>query len=176
MPTCQPRSIARIEASSSSIRSFLSIGGTMRKISVATLVALSFACASAIAGTSEAYVMAMKPPVDGVIKNASMLYMLDPKVACPLAIANHENMRLAFIFNPSFKKPIAGCWAKTNEPSGAEAVIVGNDGTFLPSVNLMNLYRVDVLDNGDGRVLGPLMTQEQRQRNIAAYKQQFRQP
>ena len=50
--------------------------------------------------------MAMKPPVDGVIKNASMLYMLDPKVACPLAIANHENMRLAFIFNPSFK---TGC-------------------------------------------------------------------
>ena len=40
----------------------------------------------------------------------------------------------------------------------------------------MNLYRVDVLDNGDGRVLGPLMTQEQRQKNIAAYKQQFRQP
>lgn len=148
----------------------------MKKISAAAIAALSFASASAIAGTSEAYVMSMKPPVDGVIKHASMLYMLDPKVACPLAVANHENMRLAFIFNPSFKIPVAGCWARTNNPSGAEAVIVGNDGTFLPSVNLMNLYRVDVLDNGDGRVLGPLMTQDERQKNIATYKQQFRQP
>lgn len=146
----------------------------MKKICAAAIAALSFA--SAIAGTSEAYVMSMKPPVDGVIKNASMLYMLDPKVACPLAIANHENMKLAFIFNPSFKKPVAGCWARTNNPSRAEAVIVGNDGTFLPSVNLMNLYRVDVLDNGDGRVLGSLMTQEERRKNIETDKQQFRQP
>ncbi|RQZ37661.1 MULTISPECIES: hypothetical protein [unclassified Burkholderia] len=148
----------------------------MRKISAATFVALAFAGANAIAGTSEAYVMPMKPPIDGVIKNASMLYMLEPKIACPLAIANHANMRLAFIFNPAFKKPVIGCWARTNDPSGAEAVVVGNDGTFLPSVNLMNLYRVDVLDNGDGRVLGPLMTEDERQKNIAAYKQQFRQP
>lgn len=148
----------------------------MQKILAAALATLSVASATAIAGTSEAYVMAMKPPVDGVIKNASMLYMLDPKVACPLPVANYKHMRLAFIFNPAFKKPITGCWARTNDPSGAEAVIVGNDGTFLPSVNLMNLYRVDVLDNGDGRVLGPLMTENERQKNVATYKQQFRQP
>ncbi|WP_322080191.1 hypothetical protein [Burkholderia cenocepacia] len=118
-------------------------------------------------------VMASKQPIDGIIKNSDMLFMLDTKVSCPFPVSGWERMHIAFIFNRSLKKPVPGCWALTNDPSGAEAFIIGKDGSVLPSINMMNLQRVMVLDNGDGKIIGPAMTYEQYQKNITDYKKQF---
>ncbi|HEM8999476.1 TPA: hypothetical protein U2T46_001521 [Burkholderia cenocepacia] len=118
-------------------------------------------------------VMASKQPVDGIIKNSDMLFLLDTKVSCPFPVSGWERMHIAFIFNRSLKNPVPGCWALTNDPSGAEAFIIGKDGSVLPSINMMNLQRAVVLDNGDGKVIGPAMTYEQYQKNITDYKNQF---
>ncbi|HDR9022688.1 TPA: hypothetical protein QDB09_003242 [Burkholderia vietnamiensis] len=119
-------------------------------------------------------VMSSKQPTDGIIKNEDMLFMLDPKISCPFPVAGWESMHVAFIFNRALKNPVPGCWGMTNDPSGAEAIIVGSDGSVQPSVNLMNLQRVRMLSNGDGKILGPAMTYDQYQKNIADYKKQFR--
>ncbi|UXZ62227.1 hypothetical protein NUJ28_05780 [Burkholderia multivorans] len=125
-------------------------------------------------GKDQAYVFSSIKPANGIIRNSDLLYMLMADKSCPYPYPNYSNMRLAFVFNPAKKNPDPGCWGKTTDPSGTEALVIDRTGNISGSLNLLSFYRVWIDDAGDAHVLGPAMTQEERDRNIAEYKKSFR--
>ncbi|WP_186270101.1 hypothetical protein [Burkholderia gladioli] len=144
----------------------------MKKI-ITVLTAISISAGYAYAAGDEQYVLSKKLPENGIIKISSMLYMLDPSRPCPYDFPSYKSLHPAFIYNPALTYPIPGCWGFTQDPSRAGAIVLGKDGSVSPELNLMNLYRVELVEDG-GKVIGPVMTYDQYQKNIADYKKQTR--
>lgn len=148
----------------------------MKKTILITSIAALLGCGSAVAAENEAYVLANKPPVDGVIRQQDMIYALMLKDPCLLPIANAKNLRMAAIFNDRRHpdRPDVGCWGKTLSPTKAEVMVIGPTGTLSGTMSLTSFARVSLDRNGDGRVLGPAMTYDQFRNNVNAYEKSMR--
>lgn len=148
----------------------------MKKITVIALLAAALASGSALGADPQAYVLADKPPADGIIPASSMLYALMFNMPCGLPIAHARNLKRARIFNNRNhpERPDIGCWGVTLSPSKDEVVVIGPTGSVSDRMSLTAFVRATISKNGDGTALGPAMTSDDRQRNIDAYEKSIR--
>ncbi|RSB84873.1 hypothetical protein EGT47_27655 [Burkholderia cenocepacia] len=148
----------------------------MKKTSLIVATAAMLAWGNALAVENEAYVLADKPPIDGVIRQRDMIYALMLKDPCLLPIANAKNLRMAAIFNNRRhpERPDVGCWGKTLSPTKDEAIVIGPTGALSDTMTLTSFLRVSLDRNGDGKVLGAAMTYDQYHKSVDSYEKSLR--
>ncbi len=132
------------------------------------LVLIAALAVTTAAGAEEAFVYPRANAAGQTIPRAGMLYSLSLSKKCPLPIANAANLRRAEIFNRS--KPDVGCWGRSLQPGGAEAVIIGPYGN-VETANLMNFKRVKLSPTGDGEVLGAAVSMDEFMDKVRTYHQ-----
>lgn len=137
-------------------------------IAMKKLVLIAALAACTAASAEEAFVYPRANAAGETIPRTGMLYSLSLTQKCALPIANAANMRRAEIFNRP--KPDVGCWGRSLQPGGAEAVIIGPYGN-VETANLMNFKRVKLSPNGDGEVLGAAVSMEEFMDKVKAYHQ-----
>ncbi|MBU9380637.1 hypothetical protein [Burkholderia gladioli] len=141
-----------------------------------------FTCITAISSTAiarqdqVAFVFAQQGPDSGIIKKGDFLYVLALKEPCTLSIPNGKYMLAAKIFNNRAhpERPDIGCWALTTHPSKAEIVVVGPMGNVASGMSLTQFTKASLLPNGDAKVIGPAMTQQQFDENLRGYANSLR--
>ena len=106
-----------------------------------------------------------------LIEADGMLYTLHITAKCKLTIANASNLRQADIYNRS--KPDVGCWGKTLNPGGAEAIVIGPHGN-IETLTLLNLKRVELLRTGGAKVIGPALSMDEYTDNVRKYHDSLR--